>query len=849
MAANLKLPKELISGEPAVAHLTPATQKEPGTLTAFPSGQSCTYRSGNGAVEEPGLYEIDYSVSYYERRGQEQASLFVEHFTEAAPTNRQVLQGLLETVTEHGEKIYYRLEKEASSVEEMYRLATSEGFLQEVEGIGDHYSEKIAEKIRSFEETEMRLYAILKQYSIPYVRDNKRERWTRAYFRAHPDRLGRLEENPYMLLSIADLWRESVQQVSEEEDLPPVGYRLEDIDGPIIESEPRFKTHTARLRAHLSDILRSVFSEGHTVARMGDAIEAVSARGFEEVRPSLSAPSRPINRDTLLGLAKDSPGIKVVSYRTPKGSLRKGLTTPRLHSHSSSIRRAIIDFRTTGSPFPPNLRGRMIRAAKDGASFSLTEEQKTAIRNGFGSPISAVSGPAGSGKTTVTTCFLHGALMALRKRRHNDFQEGWTEETGYSVYLTAPTGTAVQRIRRGLALTHPETGEEITPDPIGEIEPEACQFQGKGDVGLGTLHSFLGYRGEGRGFDVPPPHPAIVFVDETSMSDEPAMAALSDFANRCLSYGAPVSILIAGDANQLPPVGQGFPFRDLLGGNLSALVPMTRLSKVMRQSEGSRIIEAANRVLENEPPPTFEEYRSRNLPLGDQDFGWVSPPSHPSAPEMLERYQNVLQSVGYNPSLEDIRMVIPLRNQSSVNPQALYMRQVNQRLQRRLADRRGEEIVEMDTQNPERPASGSTATFSVGDRVMHTGKNEYSPGAHEPIMRGAQGRVASISENTVHVDYPWVNGPVMYDGPEEVWQLGLSYCLTCHAAQGSEFDFELLSIPRRAGPGMIDQSWLYTAITRAKKDLRMVAPEGRVRQAVQRNQGMRRQTILTSLEN
>jgi ATP-dependent exoDNAse (exonuclease V) alpha subunit len=47
---------------------------------------------------------------------------------------------------------------------------------------------------------------------------------------------------------------------------------------------------------------------------------------------------------------------------------------------------------------------------------------------------------------------------------------------------------------------------------------------------------------------------------------------------------------------------------------------------------------------------------------------------------------------------------------------------------------------------------------------------------------------------------------------------------------------------------MIDRNWLYTAITRAKKDLRMVAPRGRVRKAVRRSQGAGRQTLLTSME-
>lgn len=842
---NLKLPPEMAGGEPAVAHLTPATAQDAGTLTAFPSGRSCTYRSSNGAVEKPGLYEIlDYEVSTYMAYGQEQASLMVGSFREAAPTSKEVLRGLLQTVTGYGEDIYIEAAAAADSVEQMYDFCTDEEFLQRVDGIGETYAENIAEKVRTMGASEMRLYAILRQYGIPYNRSNKREKWTRAYFQVHTDRLDQLEENPYVLLSIADLWRQSVKEVAQEKNIAPVGYRLDDIDGPIIENEPRFSNHRARLSAHLSDILNSVYEDGHTVASVDDSLSAVRDRGFEEVRESLSDPAEPLGRDLLLSIARESPGLTVTSYRTPEGRSRQGITTPRHRSNKSLIQRAVVGFRGKESPFPSRMRAKMIRAAAGSVSFSLTEEQKTAIRNGFQSPISAVSGPAGSGKTTVTTCFLKGALLGLERRRYHDYEEGWTEQTGRSIYVTAPTGTAVQRIRRGLDLTHPETDEPVQPRPVGEIDANATRFLKRGKVGIGTLHSFLGYRGEGQGYDLPEPHPCTVYVDEMSMGEESVAAALCEFIGRCQSYGAPVSILMAGDANQLPPVGQGFPFRDLLGGRLSAQIPTTRLSEVMRQSSQSAIIDAANRVLEENPPPQITEYDD---PMS-KDFGWVEPASHPKINPMVTRYSKVLAHLGYDAEPSDIQVVLPLRNQSSVQPSALYMRQANQNLQRRFAEERGREIRELDVQNPERPSFEQTQTFSVGDRVMHVGENEYDPGAHEPIMRGATGRIVSIGENMAEVDYPWIDGRVLYDGPEDLWGLGLAYCLTCHAAQGSEFDYELLSIPKEAGPGMIDQSWLYTAITRAKKDLRMVAPKGRIRQAVRRNQGMRRQTLLTSME-
>jgi exodeoxyribonuclease V alpha subunit len=115
------------------------------------------------------------------------------------------------------------------------------------------------------------------------------------------------------------------------------------------------------------------------------------------------------------------------------------------------------------------------------------------------------------------------------------------------VTVTAPTGKAVSRLQ---------------------------QLLNKEGVRCATLHSLLGARLDGT---LTRPHACVtedlVVVDESSMVDGPMMAALVG------SLGPETRLLLVGDPDQLPPIGQGSPFQELVASNL---FPCERLTRIHR---------------------------------------------------------------------------------------------------------------------------------------------------------------------------------------------------------------------------------------------------------------------------
>jgi len=85
----------------------------------------------------------------------------------------------------------------------------------------------------------------------------------------------------------------------------------------------------------------------------------------------------------------------------------------------------------------------------------------------------------------------------------------------------------------------------------------------------------------------------LVIIDEASMMDLP----LSEALLRAVPPGA--HVLFVGDADQLPPVGPGTGFRDII---TSGLVPIVTLATIFRQPVGSAIVSNAHRINAGQPP-------------------------------------------------------------------------------------------------------------------------------------------------------------------------------------------------------------------------------------------------------
>lgn len=186
------------------------------------------------------------------------------------------------------------------------------------------------------------------------------------------------------------------------------------------------------------------------------------------------------------------------------------------------------------------------------SELKLSEEQLSAIKGAFDEGIFILTGPAGSGKTTV--------LKELIRR---------AELLELKVSLAAPTGRAAARIEEVVGLS------ASTVHRLLEFEYNEDEM-------------FLYFK---RGQDYPL-SADVIFIDESSMLDSRLFVALL----QAIKSGA--LLVLIGDTNQLPPVGPGAPLKDLIK---SGVCNVMQLKGVHRQEFDSDILSNARAILKNEP--------------------------------------------------------------------------------------------------------------------------------------------------------------------------------------------------------------------------------------------------------
>lgn len=352
----------------------------------------------------------------------------------------------------------------------------------------------------------------------------------------------------------------------------------------------------------------------------------------------------------------------------------------------------------------------------------------------------------------------------------------------HEIALAAPTGKAAQR---------------VTEQTKNIIDSEAK-----------TIHRLLEFNpamGWGRN-KTSPLDQKVIICDEASMVDSPLLSRLM---HACKPEA---SLVLVGDADQLPPVGAGNPFQDLI---LHSDKPVARLSINHRQAEGSLIAHNADLILSGRMP----------------EFG--TPGGH-----------------RLGGRLEDDMFHIPIIDKEAVT-EAIFQ----------VADQvKGEDLVILTPQNknllgsedlnismqekynPEKPGGyqlklSPTFTLRENDPVIHC-KNNYKLG----VFNGEVGAVVSIdtSDKTILVQYP--DKQITYDWAN-AHDLKLAYSITIHKSQGSEYRNVIL-VCHSTHSFMLDRSLVYTAITRAKHRLWVIGDGKGLARAVRNTKSRQRNTYL-----
>jgi exodeoxyribonuclease V alpha subunit len=302
-----------------------------------------------------------------------------------------------------------------------------------------------------------------------------------------------------------------------------------------------------------------------------------------------------------------------------------------------------------------------------------------------------------------------------------------------------------------------------------------------------TLHRLLEYEPKGDRFqrcrDNPLAFDAIV-VDETSMVSLLLCEALLD------AVDDRARLVLVGDVDQLPSVGPGAVLRDVID---SGCIPTVRLSEIFRQAEGSSIVTNAHRIHAGEMP-----VGSRRK---DEQFYVIKRDTVDSALSGIDELvtQRIPRGFGLDP-LRDIQVLTPMQR----GPAGAIA--LNQRLQARL--------------NPERPEALQVVKgqriLRLGDKVMQL-RNDYD----KEVFNGDVGRIVDVSPGDRKIGVRF-DGRIVSYGEGSLDELSLAYATSIHKSQGSEYPAVVVPVLTQHFV-MLCRNLLYTAVTRAKKLVVLVA--------------------------
>ena len=401
-------------------------------------------------------------------------------------------------------------------------------------------------------------------------------------------------------------------------------------------------------------------------------------------------------------------------------------------------------------------------------------KQREAVRLAAKSRVMALTGGPGTGKTTSLR-----AILAV------------FDALGLTTLLTAPTGRAAKRMSsltgRDAATMHRLLGAGFSPD--GE--------------------SVVFARDEGNPLDC-----SAVVLDECSMVDITLMDALL----RAMPEDA--RLVLVGDADQLPSVGPGRVFADILS---SGVIPAVRLTEIFRQAGKSRIVSCAHQINAGEQP---------DLTANTGGLFFLRRGEAVRAAETVSELCSARLPSRMSIPVQDIEVLSPTRR-GEAGTVAL-----NRRLQAAL--------------NP--PAEGKnekifgSVTFREGDRVMQI-RNNYDmiwrkespsgpPETGAGIYNGDMGEILAIDaeSETLTVDF---DGRIAQIGFDALSELEHAWAVTVHKSQGSEYRAVVLAVGE-AAPRLMTRGVLYTAVTRARELLIIVGDEGAARRMIDNHVQSRR---------
>jgi len=390
----------------------------------------------------------------------------------------------------------------------------------------------------------------------------------------------------------------------------------------------------------------------------------------------------------------------------------------------------------------------LVKNAAKATGIVYSAQQEDAIRAAAENGLLIVTGGPGTGKTTI----VNGILSLY-------------DQMGINYVLAAPTGRAAKRMT------------EVTGADASTIHRLL-------EAGIDPHTGNLVFARD----EENPLKTDAVIVDEMSMVD----ILLLDSLLRAVPENA--RVILVGDPDQLPPVGPGFPFSDMLR---SGILPSVRLTEIFRQAQESLIVMNAHKVNQG----VFPELRDVK-----NDFFFLNAASEESVAQTICSLCSTRLPKNMNIPSEQIQVLSPTKKgiAGTVNLNRLLQICLNPPAPTKKERQFGEFV------------------FREGDRVMQI-RNNYeiiwkkSDGSAvgTGVFNGDVGMIRAIDPAMEQLTVEFDDRLVDYDFTQ-LNELELAYAMTVHKSQGSEYRAVILAA-WGGSAYLLNRSVLYTAITRARE--------------------------------
>ena len=410
-----------------------------------------------------------------------------------------------------------------------------------------------------------------------------------------------------------------------------------------------------------------------------------------------------------------------------------------------------------------------IDKAESELGITFSNEQREAVIQATKNRLLIITGGPGCGKTTVIRAL--AAVFSHAKKR---------------TLFAAPTGRAAQRM------------SQVTDRPAS------------------TIHRLLRYDPIKRSFLHGPNEPLIadaIIIDEASMLD---INLAKDLFS---AIPAETHLVLVGDKDQLPSVGPGRVFGDLVTLNE---VKTISLSQLFRRSEESQITSIAHLINAGTLP---------NIPEPDgqtKTDAYFIPKSDPEeTSKLIESLVSTQIPEKFDIDLTDITVLTP----SNRGPLGTIT--LNQQIQAK--------VNPPGSIDSEQELEVGNSIFRIGDRVCQRVNNYQLDDSG--VFNGDIGKIYQIDRSDRSMVVELWDGRLVKYSSKDLHQLSLAYAVTVHRSQGSEIPCVILAL-HDSHYTLLERQLIYTGITRAKQLLIVVGSKRALQIACRKTSTRKRCTML-----